>query len=118
MAKTDVNTNPYQEINAGRDIHASDMAAALVNISFSEMDEKACLRLAHCCQEAHAGLCHCLGLLGETLLAPADAREQNAQNKQRLGHSLYAISLLIPALCDLESFLQAELRERAGGSHA
>lgn len=117
MATTDINTNPYQEINAGRDIHASDMAAALVNISFSEMDEEACLRLAHCCQETHAGLCHCLGLLGETLLAP-DAREQNAQNTQRLGHSLYAISLLIPALCDLESFLQAELRERAGHSGA
>ncbi|KMV32934.1 hypothetical protein ACP26F_13565 [Franconibacter pulveris 1160] len=112
MATTDVNTNPYQEISAGGDIHFSDMASALVNISFAQMSNAECLQLMQCCQETHAGLCHCLALLGETLSNPTRVEEAGAQNQQRLGHSLYAIGLLAPALNALESFLQAELRER------
>ena len=93
------------------DIFYSRMAGTIANLNFSEMSKDECLQLASCCEEAGAGLCHCLGAMGDFMvtLASHDPREFTSSNIFQIGHSLAAISMLLPMLFDLQQLIQAEL---------
>lgn len=111
MANVDSNTNMYSA--SRRDIHYSEMAGSLVNISFSEMTQDECLQLAYFCDETHAGLCHCLTFISETINALAQHGETgfNPSGQHHLGHTLATIGQLIPTVADLSLFIRAELQK-------
>ncbi|MCX8967247.1 hypothetical protein EHW66_20420 [Erwinia psidii] len=116
MANVDSNMNGYLSSLPYTDIHYSDMAGALVNLDFSEMEQSECLLLAHCCDESRAGLCHCLDFLGETLVtfSRLGSHEFTQESLCQLGHTLTTLSELIPALTDLSQFLHADRLKQQG----
>ena len=100
-------------MEAESDILYSGMAGCLPNLSFSEMSKHERMQLALRCEEARAGLCHCLSFIGDVLVVAAgrDKPEFLPVNLMQLGHGLTAISALLPTLTDLEQLIRAELRE-------
>jgi hypothetical protein len=87
------------------------MAGALANIDFSKMDDSECLMLSWCCDETRAGLCHCLGFLGEWL-AKGETNLMSENYRCQIAHTLTTIGQLAPALTDLSQFVMADLRGR------
>ncbi len=94
------------------DILYCRMAATITKLNFCDMSRDECLQLAADCEETRTGLCHCLSFIGESLVTLASHEEQNLvpANLFHLGHSLTAISSLLPMLIDLEQFIRADLR--------
>ncbi|HAV1239869.1 TPA: hypothetical protein JGU28_004676 [Salmonella enterica] len=111
MAETDHNMNLYS------DIYHSVMAGSLVNLNFSEMERDERLQLAICCDEARAGLCHCLDFIGNilTTFAQQNTCALTRQDISHLGHTLTTASQLIPALNNLYLFLHADLEQNNVG---
>lgn len=94
------------------DILYSRMAGTIANLEFPDMSMEECLQLASDCEEARAGLCHCLHFIGDSLVTFAghDALYLTPTNLFQLGHSLTAISSLLPMLTDLEQMVRADVR--------
>ena len=110
MANADSNTNTYADLFPYVDIHYSDMAGALVNLSFSDMNADERLLLAHCCDESRAGLCHGLDFLGDMLVtfSQQGVNEFTPESLCQLGHTLTTFGRLIPALTDMSQFIHAD----------
>ncbi|EPY5145863.1 hypothetical protein KGG53_05375 [Klebsiella pneumoniae] len=113
MANADTNMNTYFDPLPHADIHYSDMAGALVNLSFSDMEADERLLLAHCCDESRAGLCHCLDFLGDMLVtfSQQGVNEFTPESLCQLGHTLTTFGRLIPALTDMSQFIHADRRQ-------
>lgn len=111
MATADTNTNHYLDSHPTADIYFSDMSAALVDINFNDMESINCQFLIHSCDEARAGLYHCLSFLGD-VLTKEHAEELSPANLHQIGHTLSSISQLVPTLTDLSSYLKMDLIKR------
>lgn len=76
------------------------------------------LHLAHYCQEAQAGLCHCLTFIGDTMISFAqnNVHEFTPESLCQLGHGVGSIGRLVPALEELGrvAFLGLERQEMGG----
>ncbi|MFP1824526.1 hypothetical protein [Lonsdalea quercina] len=80
------------------------------------MDDGQRLLTADYCEGTRAGLCHCLNFIGDTLVTFADNKvhEFTPASLCQLGHSLISVSLLIPALADLQQRAEASTRRTTG----
>ncbi|WP_049602274.1 hypothetical protein, partial [Yersinia similis] len=89
------------------DIFDPSMAEIIANLNFSDMNEDDRLQLADHCEAAHAGLCHCLDYLGDSLITFSghNILEFTPTSLYQLGHSLNTISSLIPTLNQLEQHI-------------
>lgn len=72
------------------------------------LTEAEALQLLDCCDESVAGLCQTLHFLGNTL-AMADRMEFESKCLMQAGHSLSAISDLIPAIMQLREKTETRL---------
>ncbi|KAA8994641.1 hypothetical protein FJU30_26120 [Affinibrenneria salicis] len=112
MANADSNTNTYHDSLPNTDCLYSAMRGALADLDFSAMDDDARMLAADYCEGTRAGLCHCLNFIGDTLVTFADnqVHEFTPASLCQLGHSLISVSLLIPALTDLQQRAEAPAR--------
>ena len=118
MAIDNSNTNTYFDALPNAEILYSDLANALEKVDVSTMTQEDRLHLAHCCQEAQAGLCHCLSFIGDTLIsfAQSDVHEFTPESLCQLGHGITSIGQLLPALGELGRVAFSGLeRQRMGG---
>lgn len=109
MADTDSNTSSSYQSLPDRECLYSAMSAALAPLDFSMMSDDERSMVEYYCAETRAGLCHCLHFIGDSLItfADNDVYESTPESLCQLGHGLTAISLLIPALTDMQIRAQA-----------
>lgn len=112
MANADSNMNTYHHSLPDTDCLYSAMRGALAGLDFSAMDDDARMLAADYCEGTRAGLCHCLNFIGDTLVTFADnqVQEFTPASLCQLGHSLISVSLLIPALTDLQQRAETPAR--------
>ncbi len=108
MANADSNTDTFSHSLPDRDGLYSAMSNALAHLDFSRMDADELSFATEYCAETCAGLCHCLHFMGDSLVTFADnnVNEFTPESLCQLGHGLTAISLLIPALADMQKRAQ------------
>ncbi|BES86348.1 hypothetical protein PEC302107_32650 [Pectobacterium araliae] len=104
MADTNSNTGASYQSLPDYENRYSAMSAALARLDFSHMDNDELSLVTEYCAETQAGLCHCLNFIGDALItfADNDVCESTPESLCQLGHGLTAISLLIPALTDMQ----------------